>query len=324
MTKTMQKMPKRQIALIDYPGAQQSALLGLADLFRQIPRLEGMNDINIQTPVLSQSDLPSDIQFDAFVFPPSLDQGFPGPHDPRLNWARNQHAGGALACSVCVGAFWLAEAGLLNGRPATTHWALQNAFRTAYPTVDLRPDHILIDDLDVVTAGGLMAWLDLGLYLTGALFGPEAVSALSRQLLVDPAGREQRHYSSFRPNRHHGDAAILRGQRLMEQSFASPLPLSSLAAHAGLSLRSFQRRFQTATGLPPTSYLQALRVEKARGFLERSSDSIAQISWAVGYRDSAAFTRVFNAITGLTPGAYRNRFRAYATAPLSERVRVRI
>lgn len=311
----MQEMPHRPVtlALIDYPGVQRSALHGLADLFALLPRLtpEGTAVPRVDLAVIGADALPG-APVDALVFPPSLEPSRARPDHPLARWAQDRHAEGALACSVCAGAFWLGHAGLLDRRPATTHWALEAKFRAAFPQVDLQPEHILVDDVDIVTAGGLMAWLDLGLHLTGLWFGPDMVSRLARHLLVDPAGREQRHYTRFRPARDHGDAAVLRAQRLMDARFADALPVADLAEAAGLSLRTFLRRFQAAAGYTPAAYLQHLRIEKARGALERGNDSTAGIAWAVGYQDVSAFTRVFKSTTGLTPGAYRARFRVPA------------
>jgi len=114
----------------------------------------------------------------------------------------------------------------------------------------------------------------------------------------------------------------------MDSDYAEHLSVATLATQAGLSERSLLRRFQAATGLTPAAYLQRLRVEKARGALERSADSTAEVAWAVGYRDASAFSRAFKGCTGLTPGAYRARFRVSAkrpvTAPLCEPVATRI
>jgi len=306
MTIFMQITPKPTIALIDYPGVQRSALWGLADMFALLPRLQDQGsgpDIRIVSPTA-----PDTRPCDAFVFPPSID-GSLGTEAPQLlDWAVTQHHAGALACSVCAGAFWLGHADLLTGRPATTHWALEEPFRAAFPKVDLRPEHILIDDHDVITAGGLMAWLDLGLHLTGRWYGGDAVSRLARHLLIDPAGREQRHYSSFRPNRSHGDVQVLTVQRHMEQQVQDQMQAEQLAKLAAMSLRTFIRRFQSATGYPPATYLQALRIEKARAALERGGDSVSEIAWSVGYQDLSAFSRVFKSRTGLSPGTYRRRF----------------
>lgn len=312
MTNKMQipPIPPIRLALVAYPGAQRAALEGLADLFALLPRLapdEGpIRQVEIVT--VTVNDTPG-TPVDAFVFPPSLEPTQARRDHPLCAWARAQHSAGALAASVCAGAFWLGQAGLLDHRPATTHWALEPAFRAAFPQVDLQPEHILVDDLDIVTAGGLMAWLDLGLHLTGLWLGPDMVSRLARHLLVDPAGREQRHYSGFRPRRDHGDAAVLRAQRRMDAAYAQPLAVAELAAHAGVSERTFLRRFQAATGESPAAYLQRLRVEKARGALERGGAGTAEVAWSVGYQDPSAFARAFKSVTGLSPGAYRDRFR---------------
>lgn len=333
MTFHMQKSPESPVvALVSYPGVQQSALSGLADLFEILPRLapEDTQPPRVTVRTITGPDM--DGRVDAFIFPPSLSPSLAQPDHPLAGWARARHAEGALACSVCAGAFWLGHAGLLDNRAATTHWALEAQFRAAFPHVRLQPEHILVDDHDVITAGGLMAWLDLGLFLTGYWFGPDMVSRLARHLLIDPAGRQQRHYSGFRPARTHGDAPILQAQRLIERDFAQPLTVVDLASAAGLSHRTFLRRFHAATGHAPASYLQQLRVEKARGELERGSGSTAAVAWSVGYQDAAAFSRVFKAVTGLTPGAYRARFctdaafhdRAVGSAPLSRAAHTRM
>lgn len=307
MPNTMQNTPNLPIILLDAPGAQRAALWGLQDLFALVPRLDP-TCTPLDVRILAPDALPQ-APVAAFVFAPSIEGTRPVPDHPLIAWAVQQHAQGALACSVCAGAFWLGQAGLLSQRPATTHWALEEEFRQSFPDVRLAPEHILVDDHDVITAGGLMAWTDLGLHLTGRWYGAEMVSRLARHLLVDPGGREQRAYSTFAPPRQHGDAAVLLAQRHMDQQFGTALTVPVLATVAGLSERSFVRRFTAATGTPPASYLQALRVEKARGALERSQASIAQIAWDVGYRDVPAFARAFKSITGLTPGAYRSRFR---------------
>lgn len=312
MTNRMQVSPKPaiQIAILNPPGAQQSAIYGLADLFHLLLRLSPDPDepCKVDVHILGQ-DMLDDRPLDAFIFPPSIEGTPVTDQSPFIDWTRTRHQQGVLTCSVCAGAFWLGHSGVLNHRPATTHWALEAQFRAAFPKVDLQTDHILVDDHNIITAGGLMAWLDLGLFLTGTWFGPDMVSRLARHLLVDPAGREQRHYSGFRPNRTHGDAPVLKVQRHIETRFSTPLLSDNLAAVAGLSPRTFLRRFGAATGYSPAIYVQNLRIEKARGALERSGDSTAQIAWSVGYQDIPAFSRVFKSITGLTPGAYRGRFR---------------
>ena len=288
-----------------------SVILGLQDLLeianQKSDALNGpVNDVRI-IDAATGDDLPSDI-YDVLVVPPNL-CGARGDDDtPLQQWLAWQHTESAMLCSVCAGAFWLGHAGLLDRRPATTHWALEDEFRDAFPSVELLPERILVDDGDIVTAGGIMAWLDLGLFLVDRRQGAEIVMQTSRHLLIDPAGREQKNYRSFCPNLTHGDSAILKVQRMLAADPQGNHGIARVAEMAGLSPRTFQRRFRSATGLTQRAYIQSLRIEKARGLLERTRLSVSEIAWRVGYQDVAAFGRVFHAATGLTASEYRTRF----------------
>jgi transcriptional regulator GlxA family with amidase domain len=299
------------IAIVAYHGVQVSAVLGLRDLFtianRYSQQYGGPAMRVTEVPEQAMSD-PATGAFTAVILPPSL-SGSRGKEETDVHsWLRSQHAAGAFMCSVCVGAFWLGYSGLLEGRPATTHWALEKEFRETFPDTHLNAEHLLIDDNDIVTAGGLMAWLDLGLFIVNRLLGAQVVSETARHLLIDPGGREQRNYRSFRPPLAHGDSAVLALQHWLEGNARSEITVRGMAERAHLSGRTFQRRFKAATGYTPNAYVQNLRIEKARGLLERTRVPVNQIGWNVGYRDPSAFSRVFRAATGLTAGEYRNRF----------------
>ena len=303
--------PLASIAIVTYSHVQMSAVLGLGDLFEianRISRQQGGGQLGVaQVTVEAMAD-PSPRGFDAVVAPPNLKHSRCRDEKAVHAWLRAQHEAGAMMCSVCAGAFLLGHAGLLKGRPATTHWALEDEFRDAFPDTQLSPEHLLIDDHDIVTAGGLMAWLDLGLFLVNRWLGPQVVSQTARYLLIDPSGREQRNYRSFRPPLAHGDSAILAVQHWLEGHVETEITVKALAGRARLSGRTFLRRFKAATGYAPNAYVQNLRIEKARGLLERTRLAVNGIGWNVGYRDPSAFSRVFRATTGLTPGDYRHRF----------------
>jgi transcriptional regulator GlxA family with amidase domain len=213
---------------------------------------------------------------------------------------------------VCAGAFVLAATGLLVGRPATTHWGLRDAFARAFPDVAIDTQRLVIDDGDVITAGGVMAWIDLGLTLVGRYLGPSTLLATARHWIVDPGGREQRFYDTFAPITGHGDAAILRVQHALHAARGDALDLAAMARRARLTERTFLRRFRRATGHTPTDYVQLLRVARARELLERSAHSFDEIAWQLGYRDPGAFRRIFQRVMGLPPGEYRRRFRVGA------------
>lgn len=231
-----------------------------------------------------------------------------------VDWLRARHKAGTTLASICGGAFMLGHAGLLSGRRATTHWLYAEAFRTAFPDVTMTPGDIIVEDGDLITAGGMLAWTDLGLRLIHRVLGPTVMADTAKFLLVDPAGREQRHYSTFAPRLTHGDEAVLRVQHWLQSHSSEDINIGALAGRAGLETRTFLRRFQKATGLRPTEYVQALRIGQARERLEFSRESVERIAWAVGYKDPSAFRRVFQKMTGLSASAYRERFSAAALA----------
>jgi transcriptional regulator GlxA family with amidase domain len=182
--------------------------------------------------------------------------------------------------------------------------------RTRFPDLIVEPEKIVIDDGDIITTGGLMAWTDLGMRLIDRLLGPSIMVETSRFFLVDASGREQRHYASFAPRLTHGDGAILKVQHWLQVKGARAVSVTDVAREAGLEERTFLRRFKAATGTKPTEYAQCVRMEKARELLQFTRRTVDQIAWSVGYEDAAAFRRVFGRLVGLSPGDYRRRFAA--------------
>lgn len=315
----MARAPRRAdpvtIGLVAYPGAQAAALLGLADLFAAAARMhrERGGTVALSTVQLGGDGAPAApaAPLTALVVPPSVAPGGPGGPGARpalAAWIAARHREGTVVCSVCVGAFVLAEAGLLAGRPATTHWAAAARFAARFPEVALDPDRLLIDDGDVITAGGLMAWIDLGLRLIERYLGPSVMIATARYFLVDPGNREQRYYSSFAPPLAHRDDAVLRAQHWLHARSGERLTLPMMARKAGLGERTFLRRFQGATGQSPTAYLQCLRVSRARDLLETTLAGVDEIARRVGYGDPSAFRKIFRRTVGLSPTEYRRRF----------------
>ncbi len=303
-----------RIGILAYPGAQASAVYGLADLFETANRMRAERggpapDLSVSRWGESGAAEEPGTPLAALILPPSLSGRLPGAEDAALAaWIARRHGEGTLLCSVCAGAFLLAETGLLDGRPATTHWALAEHFADRFPAVHLEIDKLVVDDGDIMTAGGLMAWVDLGLRLVDRLVGPSVMLATARFFLVDPAGREQRFYNCFAPRLTHGDAAVLKAQHWLQAKSGEKVSLAQMAATAGLGERTFLRRFAKATGLRPSAYLQQLRVGKAREMLELSAETIDRVAWRVGYEDPGAFRKVFQKVMGLTPGDYRRRF----------------
>lgn len=312
---------RAEIGLVLYPNCQAAMVHGITDLFAIASHFSAQHEgpgLRVSHWTMEGTDRfarsfdthPGGDGSPEFLIVPGR---LSGPADaeeaaPYARWLLDRHGHGATLASTCGGAFMLAATGLLSGRPATTHWLFAEAFRTRFPDVRMEPDKMVIEDGDIITAGGLMAWTDLGMRIVDRLLGPTVMIETGKFLLVDPAGREQRHYSSFAPRLTHGDEAILKVQHWVQGRAERPLSVPEMAGQAGLEERTFLRRFKAATGMKPVEYVQNLRVGKARELLEFTRRSVDQIAWAVGYEDATAFRRVFHRILGLTPGEYRTRF----------------
>ena len=301
------------IGIFAYPGAQNAAVYGLLDLFqtaekfnRETGHANGHSPLKIE--VLTELCAQNSAHLSALILPPSLHGDILAKANEHKADLERLYSGGVLMCSVCAGAFLLAEAGLLDGRIATTHWDLAGQFETCYPQVELNVERMLVDDGDLITAGGVMAWIDLGLKLVDRFLGPAIMLKTAKFLLVDPGEREQRFYSVFSPSLSHGDSAVLKVQQWLQAHFSEAVTVKAMAEISGLTGRTFIRRFQQATGFSPSEYLQHLRIGKARELMELSNQSVDQIAWQVGYQDPGAFRRIFQKVMGLTPRDYRARF----------------
>jgi transcriptional regulator GlxA family with amidase domain len=315
------------IGIVLYPGAQISAAMGLTDLFQvadrmaqgadhappriRVRHLHGEGDADPAVVFDSDPDAAMEDtgRCDVLILPPSLEPPISVDRSAALaRWLRARHAEGSVLASVCGGAFLLAETGLLAGRAVTTHWAYADAFRARFPDAVLDADRLIIDGGDMISAGGLMSWTDLGLKLVDRFLGPVVMAQTARMMLVDPPGREQRYYSGFVPRLTHGDSAILKAQHFLQANEGKEARLAVLAEQAGLEERTFLRRFQKATGMTATDYAQRLRVAKAQELLQFGQLAVERIAWEVGYSDPGAFRKIFFRIVGLTPGEYRQRF----------------
>jgi len=296
----------KRVGIVAYRGAQAAAVLGLRDLLEAASRLH-RSEPRLEVVVVDSP--PKTAPFTVVVLPPSLSELPPEPDRRLVRWLRAEHARGSILASVCAGAFVLGATGLLDERPATTHWGLGEAFAARHPRVRLELDRLVLDDGDIITAGGLMAWTDLGLRLVDRLLGPTTTLATARHFLLDPGGREQSFYSVFSPLLTHGDDAVLAVQRWLQRRSAEPIDVRRMARVAKLGERTFFRRFHEATGHRPAEYLTWLRVGRAREMLERSACSVEEIAEEVGYRDVGAFRKTFRRRVGLSAAEYRRRFR---------------
>jgi transcriptional regulator GlxA family with amidase domain len=236
----------------------------------------------------------------------------PGRYPSVVEWLQSMHAQGSLVCSACSGSLLLAETGLLDGRIATSHWALDQVFKRVFPKVTLRLDlEMIIDEHDdrVVMSGAAAAWHDLAMYLVARFAGPATASAVAKFFMMHWHAGGQAPYRRFTEALGHGDAAVLRAQSWLRSHWAGAHPVEGMAAAAALPDRSFARRFRKATGCSPIEYVQRLRVEHAKQALEETDEPVDEICRRCGYEDASFFRRVFKRMTALTPAGYRRKFR---------------
>lgn len=234
-----------------------------------------------------------------------VDQPVPPPLVEALKAA---HAQGARLMSICSGVFVLAATGLLDGRRATTHWRYVDALRARHPAIEVLPDVLYVDEGDVLTSAGSAAGLDLGLHLIRRDFGPEAANTVARRLVIPPHrdGGQAQFIQRPVPSAHEASRLSPILDR-MRADLSGEHTIRALAAAAGMSQRTFLRRFEAATGQTPARWLLTARLNHARDLLETSSVGIDQIAVAVGL-GAPALRHHFRRQFATTPGAYRARF----------------
>lgn len=228
------------------------------------------------------------------------------------DWLVARYRDGALICAACTGVQLLADTGLLDGEIATTHWAYADALRRLHPGIDVQTDKILVEagaDRRLITAGSHATWYDLLLYVISRTCGKPFALQTAKFFLLQWHSDSQLPYMAFRVPMQHDDAVIRSAQNWLQANYSHPNPVAEIEAQSGLPPRSFKRRFKQATGHAPLAYIQHLRIDRAKTLLEAGELSVEAISWRVGYEDVAFFNRLFKRQTGMTPSAYRRRFK---------------
>jgi transcriptional regulator GlxA family with amidase domain len=231
--------------------------------------------------------------------------------DREIAWLRQCHAAGAVLATACSGAVLLAEAGLLSGLDATTHWAYCDTLQQRFPDVRVHPRRTLVvsgEGQRLVMAGGGTSWLDLALYLIARQVGVEVAMQTARVNLIDWHGAGQQPFARLAGSRQSEDAAIASCQHWIAEHYRERNPVAAMAKLSGLPDRSFKRRFKQATGMSPIEYVHTLRIEEAKQMLESGNGPVEAIANDVGYEDAGFFGRLFRRNVGLTPNEYRKRF----------------
>jgi transcriptional regulator GlxA family with amidase domain len=327
---------RRHVSLVALPDATVSTLFGLFDTMNAFGLMDMPNagpdarsaflvEIVGEAlgPLVLASRVPIDVQRSIdtvetsdIVIVPSVvlrPDGWRTGRYPRLvDWLRAMHERGAVICSACSGIFLLAETGLFDGKDATVHYGYARTFSATYPAVAIHPERTLViagRREELVSSGASTTWHDLVLYLIARFAGATVAQEVARVFAMQWHHDGLTPYMIFEGRMDHGDAEIRSAQEWLRDHFSVASPVEEMIRRSKLAERTFKRRFAAATGLTPIAYVQRLRIEDAKRRLERTDASVDEISWRVGYEDSAFFRRLFKRTTGLAPGAYRKRFR---------------
>jgi transcriptional regulator GlxA family with amidase domain len=326
----------RHVSLVALPDSAVSTLFGIFDVMNGFALVDRSNtgppaptpfhvDIVGETvgSLRVASGVPVDVEraidtieeSDIVIVPSVLlprDGWRKGRYAPLIDWLHRMHERGAVICSACSGIFLLAETGLFDGKDATVHFEYAKEFTRAYPAVAIHPERALVISglrEELVTSGASTTWHDLVLYLIARFAGSTTAQEVARLFALQWHQDGLTPYIIFEGRVDHGDGEIQSAQRWLTDHFSVAKPVEEMIKRSKLAERTFKRRFAAATGLTPIAYVQRLRIEDAKRRLERTDASVDEISWRVGYEDSAFFRRLFKRTTGLAPGAYRKRFR---------------
>jgi len=269
------------------------------------------------TPDVSITDAPSA----SIVILPELwlgpDEDIRGHYPELMDWIRQAHRQGASLYSACSGAIMLAETGLLDDCPATSHWAYQELFRKHYPRVSFQPEPNLVfadQGGRIVTAGGTTSWHDLAIHIIARHANPGEALRIAKVYLLKWHDEGQLPYASLLRNAPHNDSVVRICQQMLEEFYCERNVLQRVVERANIPERTLKRRFKAATGMTLIEYAQNLRIEEAKRRLETGTAAVDDISVEVGYEDHSFFRRLFKRLTGLTPSQYRRMFKPVINA----------
>jgi transcriptional regulator GlxA family with amidase domain len=318
----------KHISILVPKGAILGSLEGTRQLFTQVNEFMKAKDeppvFNVQlvglsnsTPLVgglftANSDATiEDVKKTDLIIIPALDGEITAAVDRNrdfIPWIVKQYNDGAEVASLCLGAFLLAETGLLKGRRCATHWMAENTFRKMYPDVTLVTEKIITDEHRIYSSGGAFSYLNLILYLIEKFAGREMAVLAAKVFAIEIERENQLSFIIFQGQREHEDDAIKKAQEYIEKNYQEKITVDQLASMLALSRRNLERRFKKATSNTVVEYLQRVRIEAAKMSLEKQRENVNDAMYKSGYTDTKAFRSTFKKITGLSPIEYRSKY----------------
>lgn len=229
-----------------------------------------------------------------------------------IPWIIQQYNNGAEIASLCLGAFLLADTGLLNGKKCSTHWGFANEFRLMYPSIELVDGHIITEEQRLYSSGGANSYWNLLLYIVEKYTDRATAILAAKYFAIEIDRQSQSAFMMFNGQRGHDDEGIKQAQNFIEENFQEKITVDQLADSCAIGRRSFERRFKKATNNTVVEYIQRVKMEAAKRSFESSRKNINEVMFDVGYTDTKAFRSIFKRVTGLTPIEYRNKYNKQA------------
>lgn len=227
---------------------------------------------------------------------------------PFLPWIKSNYESGTEIASLCVGAFFLAASGIVNGKKCSTHWGFMDRFRSQFPEVEVLEGNIVTEEAGIYSSGGANSYWNLLLHLIEKFVDREMAILLSKYFAIDIDRTNQSAFAIFQGQKEHPDAEIRKAQEIIEDRFGKRISVDELADEVAIGRRSFERRFKRVTNNSVLEYIQRVKIEAAKRSFESSMKNINEVMFDVGYTDSKAFRSTFKKVTGLTPIEYRNKY----------------
>jgi transcriptional regulator GlxA family with amidase domain len=319
----------REVLILAYPGVQSLDVTGPLEVFhgaQQLITYSARKDRGYRVKLRSSTDGPLRTSSGLVIHPDAppgqlqaspdtlVIAGGPGAHDAcadsaLIEWIKLASRGARRVTSVCTGAFLLAEAGLLDGRRVTTHWAAAAELARRYPAVRVEPEPIFLRDGNVWTSAGVTAGMDLALALVEEDIDRDAALSIARHLVLflrRPGNQAQ--FSATLASQEPGREALRELRRHIVENLGDDLSVEVLAQRACMSVRHFARTFRVETDVTPARYVENVRIEAARRALEDTAEPVAAIARACGFGTAETMRRSFLRALGVGPAEYRRRF----------------
>lgn len=313
-------IPQGHTSLVNIEGTRQ--ILSWVNEFSESQNMEKVFDVNLvgiyQNQELSFGDYVikpkksiDEIDNTDIIIIPAIfgdwERNFENNKD-LIPWLIKQYNQGAEIATYCIGAFFLAATGLLDGKKCTTHWHYANEFRSKFPEVDLVDDKILTEDKRIYTSGGAYSYLNLLIYLIEKNTNRATAITTAKSFMIDIDKLSQSPFTMFNGQKNHSDTVIKDLQNYIEKNYHDRLFVDELSNKFAITKRTLERRFKKATSNTLAEYIQRVKIEAAKKLFETENHNINEVMYKVGYQDEKAFRDTFKKISGMNPREYKKTY----------------